>query len=1108
MDLESERETENSDMPVAKRKRYPKSVTDFVARVFAVIEAFRYKGKPYLSYLQSREGSDEFLMRDNLIKPLFAALGYHLQQDFSPEETIATGRVDTIIRNRQNHPVIAIETQSSTLKDLTEHRKRLFNYAGEIGARFAVLSDGVRLEVWHRPETWKSWTQLIKQINLEDNYRKFLASGVDGLGEAEVYQLLKLKYLSREFTFVSEEELYKEPELDVSDSAIFSQLMEDLQGAMQLVKEEIQSQFELRRQEYKEYQQLVARREGGEAVYPSQFKKLEDSRRAVEAFNGWRHVSGRANSGGEELFCTETMYILFNRVLLMRIFEDRGVAPRRVSNGGIKDWLNWRGFFEFRKAKWADLLRDAYKTMNELYPHLFRQDVFDWYMPESETVLHILFAFNRYNFKNVDRDVLGKLYESYLEKEERKRLGQFYTPEEVIDYILEAVGYTVGHEIEGKLLLDPACGSGGFLVRAVKVLNERLKAKGFDAETILRQIQEHIYGFDINPFAAHLAEMNLLFQVIDLISEAKQVNPSFSVDKFNIYVTDSLRPPGQTSLWEPLATNYAEDAEVVRQIKLKQGRFALGFDFVVGNPPYVRTETITQDYKKRLAQDFQDIYRGRFDLYIFFIGLGLKMLSENGKLGFITPAKFLVTENGGALRQYILKNTSICQLIDISQSRVFKDVGNYPVIVVFQREKDERARTDNKVRVGQLLTDSIEVLPDLGQAEELVRGKPFHVYQIQQERFSSNFDYIFDIGRTEELYALGQKIAAGCVPLSQICETHQGIITGRREPADTARRKNIVLAQDIPLLPPERERLCQKVIDGKNMPNRYTIEWRGERLIYAPNELTAPRETMWFESKKLIIQKIAKCLTATYDEEKFYCLDTLYVGLLKDINYDLKYILALLNSRLMDFYYRAAFETIHIGGDYLEYRTRYLDTLPIKPAPATTQEELVELVDEILTINKELPRLKALVGDFPSLVSSLQLSLVPLASSSSVVAVNMPPILGVPRLSIEGRRVYLSKQAFIDIADEKYARYLWLYLNGIKDELRGKNKGEILQLACLPSLASEVDRVLEQKVAVESKIRELEEHRSKVDAEIDGKVYQLYGLTEEEKQIVGGSFRS
>ncbi len=292
--------------------------------------------------------------------------------------------------------------------------------------------------------------------------------------------------------------------------------------------------------------------------------------------------------------------------------------------------------------------------------------------------------------------MLGKLYERYLAQEERKRLGQFYTPEEVIDYILKAVGYTSDQEIEGKLLLDPACGSGGFLVRAVKILSERLKAKGFDAQTILRQIQQSICGFDINPFAAHLAEMNLLFQVIDLINEAKQVNPSFAMDKFNIYVTDSLRLPiaqssTQFSLGEEFSSDYAEDAEVVRQIKARGDRFAQGFDFVVGNPPYVRTENITPDYKKRLAQDFKDIYEGRFDLYIFFIGLGLKMLGESGRLGYITPGKFLVTENGGMLRQYILHNTSIQEIVDISQSQVFKDVGNYPVIVVFRREPDKGA---------------------------------------------------------------------------------------------------------------------------------------------------------------------------------------------------------------------------------------------------------------------------------------------------------------------------------------------------------------------------------------------------------------------------------
>jgi hypothetical protein len=633
-------------------------------------------------------------------------------------------------------------------------------------------------------------------------------------------------------------------------------------------------------------------------------------------------------------------------------------------------------------------------------------------------------------------------------------------------------------------------------------LSQRLKAKGFDAETVLRQIQESIYGFDINPFAAHLAEMNLLFQMIDLINEAKQANPSFSMEKFNIYVTDSLRPPGQVLLWQPLATEYVEDAEAVRQVKSREGKFAHGFDFVVGNPPYVRTESITPDYKKRLAQDFRDIYRGRFDLYIFFIGLGLKMLGEKGRLGFITPAKFLVTENGGALRRYILHNTAIRQLVDVSQSKVFKDVGNYPVIAIFQRERDEQARADNNVRVGRLLTESIEALLDLSKTAEQVEDKPFQVYRIPQGRFTSNFDCIFDIGRTDELYALSQKISADCVPLGKICETHEGIITGKKEPGDTARRKNIVLAEDITLLPPERAKLCKKVVDSKHLTERYTIRWGNEYLIYAAAELTAPRETGWFEPKKLIIQKFAKHLTATYDEGKFYCLDTLYVGLLKDNNYGLKYVLALLNSCLMDFYYRAAFETVHVGSDYLEYRTRYLNTLAIKLAPSEKQEELSELVDEMLSINEELPRLKAMVGDFRSLVSSLELALIPLASSSAVVAVKLPPVLGKPRLSLEGNKVCLARNAFIDMADEKYARYLYLYLSSIKDKLRGKSESEILQSASLPTSASEVDKALVQKAKLEAEIQKLEQHRAEVDGEIDRKVYQLYGLIDEEIAIV------
>lgn len=230
------------------------------------------------------------------------------------------------------------------------------------------------------------------------------------------------------------------------------------------------------------------------------------------------------------------------------------------------------------------------------------------------------------------------------------------------------MGYSSDQGIEGKLVIDPACGSGGFLVRAIKTLVDRLKAKRFNAETILREAQRSVYGLDINPFAAHLAETNLLFQVIDLINEAKRANPDFWMEKFNIFVTDSLRLPqeakqGQSSFLESVESTYAEDAQIVTQIKTRRGAFSQGFDFVVGNPPYVKTENINVEYKKRLGADYKEVYEGRFDLYIFFLGLGIGLLNlKGGKLGFIVPAKFLVTENGGKLRQYILNKAAIRSL--------------------------------------------------------------------------------------------------------------------------------------------------------------------------------------------------------------------------------------------------------------------------------------------------------------------------------------------------------------------------------------------------------------------------------------------------------------
>ncbi len=126
----------------------------------------------------------------------------------------------------------------------------------------------------------------------------------------------------------------------------------------------------------------------------------------------------------------------------------------------------------------------------------------------------------------------------------------------MVKYILDQVGFTRDEKIEGKKLLDPACGSGTFLVEATNRLIERyLKKYGRkirvnslssdENKAILENIIDSIYGFDINPFACHIAEINLLFHTIDLYDNVKKKFRDYTLRRFNIYNTDSLKLPGE-----------------------------------------------------------------------------------------------------------------------------------------------------------------------------------------------------------------------------------------------------------------------------------------------------------------------------------------------------------------------------------------------------------------------------------------------------------------------------------------------------------------------------------------------------------------------------------
>ena len=132
-------------------------------------------------------------------------------------------------------------------------------------------------------------------------------------------------------------------------------------------------------------------------------------------------------------------------------------------------------------------------------------------------------------------------------------LGEFYTPIPVVLYILDHVGYTPYKNIGEIKILDPACGSGTFLVQIVTRLIQyylRKFSKRYvdqftpdEAKVVLESIKRNVHGLDINPFAVHISEINLLFNTIDLYELIRRKYPDYIIGRFNVICTDSLLEP-------------------------------------------------------------------------------------------------------------------------------------------------------------------------------------------------------------------------------------------------------------------------------------------------------------------------------------------------------------------------------------------------------------------------------------------------------------------------------------------------------------------------------------------------------------------------------------
>lgn len=576
-------------------------------------------------------------------------------------------------------------------------------------------------------------------------------------------------------------------------------------------------------------------------------------------------------------------------------------------------------------------------------------------------------------------ELLGQMHEQFLathQATDRRAQGVYYTPVAIVDYMVNA---TLGLRLQNKSvedvcqhpfrILDPACGSGAFLLRAYQYLLHWYRAQYLAKleqyrSQLYQQSSEawhltiaakqqillrHLFGLDINQDAVNFTQRSLLLQMLEgsVAEHQQQLDYIFdaAILQLNIQCGNALIDLDFYQLNQPAQFT----PEAVNQINAFSWKAAFpqviqsgGFEIILSNPPWVFTrnarfdDRIKRYFQIKYLSQIKSVQRskakqmGKVNLFVLFLFQCIEWLHEDGQLGMIVPNTLLRTTVYETARKYILDRCSIEQIVDLGRERFSGVTAVSALLILGKNLEQSTLKFINAIEP--------EIKPEM---------EPERFSTLSKNDFLQNTSYVFSVCIDQAQTDLFEKVSASSIPLKNLAsEIIEGIVC----------RKDQIKPQ------PESDR-DQRILQGKDI-TRYCISFRERYILFDRKQLHRPRpDHVWNAKEKIILRRIGGgefALIAALDTEHYYAFASTNNILLKaDQHYNIRYILALLNSQLLNYYYIQKFTnqsrlTVNISKTFLEQ-------LPIRsinfdcPIEASQHDRLVHQVESLQRLHRQHP---------------------------------------------------------------------------------------------------------------------------------------------------------